>query len=78
VTTSTLPDDLEIAPGYKVRCWRSLKLNPNEPGAADWKTAVAIFDARIRCRFLDPVDELTNKDRRMSVTPNVWFRYSCH
>jgi hypothetical protein len=63
VTTSTLPDDLEIAPEYTVGCWRSLKLNPNEPAAADWKTAVAIFDARIRCRFLDPVDELMRTEK---------------
>ena len=58
MTTLPLPNDLEIAPGYTVSCWRSLKLNPDEPGALDWKTAVAILDARIRCRFLEPVDEL--------------------
>jgi hypothetical protein len=61
-----LPDDLEIAPGYIVRCWRSLKLNPDAPDAADWTTAVAIFDARIRRRFLDPVDELVRIDETRS------------
>lgn len=58
MTLSTLPDDLEIAPGHTVGCWKTLKLDPDMPDSADWNKAIEIFDARIRRRFLDPVDEL--------------------
>jgi hypothetical protein len=56
--TSRYPDNLEIAPGYTVACWKRLKLDPDVSESADWKTAVEIFESRIRRRFLDPVDEL--------------------
>lgn len=58
MTPSTLPDDLAIAPGYTVGCWKSLKLDPDVPDSVDWNRAIDIFEARIRRRFLDPVDEL--------------------
>jgi hypothetical protein len=61
--TSIHPDDLEIAPGYTVGCWKELKLNPDVPDSADWQKAVEIFDARIRRRFLEPVDELIKFDK---------------
>ena len=53
-----LPDDLEIAPGYTVGCWKRLKLDPDVPNSDDWEKAVKIFDARIRKRFFHPVDVL--------------------
>jgi hypothetical protein len=52
------PDDLEIAPGHTVGCWKKLKLNLDAPNCADWQKAIDILDARIRCRFFNPVDEL--------------------
>jgi hypothetical protein len=64
--TSRYPDNLEIAPGYTVACWRSLKLDPDLPESADWKTAVEIFESRIRRRFLDPVDELIRIEQSRS------------
>ena len=64
--TSALPDDLEIAPGYTVACWKTLVLNPDAPNCADWQKAIDIFDARIRCRFFDPVDELIKFDQSRS------------
>ena len=46
--------------------WRSLSLAPDAPDAADWNTAVTIFTARIRSRFLDPVDQLAQFDEGRS------------
>jgi hypothetical protein len=66
VTTSTLPHDLEIAPGYTVGDWTRLCLKADEPDSSDWEKALTIFDARIRCRFLDPVDELIRIDKNRS------------
>jgi hypothetical protein len=66
VTTSALPHDLEVAPGYTVGDWTTLCLKADEPGSSNWKTALTIFDARIRCRFLDPVDELIRIDKSRS------------
>jgi len=66
VTSSALPDDLEIAPGHTVGCWKSLKLDPGAPNSADWDKACKIFDARIRRRFLDPVDKLIEFDQDQS------------
>ena len=58
MTTATLPDDLEVAPGYTVCDWKKLMLNPDAPNTQDWDKAIKIFDDRIRCRFLTPVDRL--------------------
>ena len=58
MTKPTLPDDLEIAPGYRVARWQSLILEPDQPDSPEWNTAFEIFDARIRCRFLNPADVL--------------------
>lgn len=47
---------MEIAPGYTVADWKKLNLDdPNSPG---WKKAICIFEARIRRRFIEPVDVL--------------------
>jgi hypothetical protein len=62
--TTDLPANLEIAPGYTVGCWKSLALDLDEPNAADWQRAIDLFDARIRRRFFDPVDELIKSDQR--------------
>ena len=59
-----LPDDLEIAPNYTVGGWKALKLeNLNDPTSNDWKTAFKIFETRIRCRYLDPVDKLIDFEK---------------
>lgn len=50
------PDDMEIAPGYRVSDWKSLNLAA--PDCLDWEMAIRIFDTRIRRRFIDPVDVL--------------------
>ena len=46
--------------------WKTLKLNPATPDSVDWNTAIEIFEARIRRRFLDPVDELVKFERGRS------------
>ncbi len=53
-----LPDNFEIAPGYRVRNWESLTLDENAPTSSDWTEAIAIFDARIRRRFIEPAQLL--------------------
>ncbi|KIZ40511.1 MULTISPECIES: hypothetical protein [Rhodopseudomonas] len=60
--TVTLPGDFEIAPGHRVREWNSLTLNEAESGTAEWNKALAIFDARIRSRFIEPAQILINSE----------------
>lgn len=48
----------KIAPGISAKQWKALRLEPDEPGSADWQTAIAIFEARMRRRFFAPVDAL--------------------
>lgn len=55
---TTLPYELEIAPYYTVEDWCHLTFDPVHPNSPDWETALKIFDARIRKRFLNPVDVL--------------------
>lgn len=66
MTASKFSDNLEIAPGYSVKCWAKLKLDPSVPSSADWENALQIFDARIRHRFFDPVDELIKLEQSKS------------
>jgi hypothetical protein len=66
VTRSKFPDNLEIAPGYTVKCWKNLTLDSRQPDSTDWKKALQILDARISQRFLDPVDELIKADESRS------------
>ncbi len=66
VKASKLPDDLEIAPEYTICCWKTLSLDPDQPNSEDWKKALEIFDARIRRRFLDPVDALIEHEANCS------------
>lgn len=47
---------MEIAPGYTVADWKKLDLN--RPDSADWPGAIGIVEARLRRRFIDPVDVL--------------------
>jgi hypothetical protein len=61
-----LPDDLEIAPGYTTKSWKALSLDPGQPNSKDWERALRIFNARIRCRFLDPVDVLIKHEKGRS------------
>ena len=67
-------DQMSIAPGYTVADWKKLDLNSKN--SSDWHEAVRIFNARIRGRYLDPVDKLialdkkraNEKDRRFGFT----------
>ena len=52
-------DQMYIAPGvpgYKIADWKKLDLYT--ANGQDWCKAVKIFEARIRGRYLDPVDKL--------------------
>jgi hypothetical protein len=59
----TLPENFEIAPGYRVREWTSLTLNERDSGTADWVKALAILDARIRSRFIEPTQFLIDAEK---------------
>jgi len=52
--------DMEIAPGVKAARWLGLQLD--DPAGKDWDEAVAIFDRRVRTRYLDPVDLLLRSE----------------
>lgn len=47
---------MQIAPGFDSTAWISLQLD--DETSSDWVTAVTIFDARIRERYINPVDFL--------------------
>ncbi len=49
-------DGMEVAPGYAVATWKALQGKPDD--ARRWRDEIAILDARIRKRFIDPVDGL--------------------
>lgn len=55
-TNNSVPDNMEIAPGYTVRDWRRLQLD--KPQHPDWTKAIEIFESRICHRFIAPVDVL--------------------
>lgn len=57
------PNDMEIAPGYTVADWKALQLD--KPDSPDWGKAVDMLEARIRRRFLDPVDVLIEHEERL-------------
>ena len=67
-------DQMSIAPGYTVADWKKLDLDSEN--SSDWREAIKIFNARIRGRYLDPVDKLialdkkraNEKDRRFGFT----------
>lgn len=63
MSTLALPDNFEIAPNLRVKSWKSLSLNEAESDTADWKKAIAILDARIRSRFIEPAQLLIDADR---------------
>lgn len=61
--SSTLPDDFEIAPGHRVRGWKSLILDKNDSStSSDWTKAIAILDARIRRRLIEPAQLLIDAE----------------
>lgn len=64
--TSALPGDFEIAPGYRVRAWNSLRLNCANSDTADWNKALTIFEARIRSRFIEPAQILIDSENGKS------------
>lgn len=47
---------MEIAPGYTVEYWKKLDLDT--ANSSDWYSAIEVLDARIKGRYLDPVDKL--------------------
>jgi len=47
---------MQIAPGVDATVWHGLKLD--DPASADWDKAVDILAARIRDRYIQPVDFL--------------------
>ena len=53
-----LPDNFEIAPGHRVKGWKSLTLNEANGTTADWEKGILIFEARIRSRFIEPAQLL--------------------
>lgn len=57
-----VPDNFEIAPGHRVRGWKSLSLDETDPAAADWSKAISILDARIRRRFIEPAQLLIDSE----------------
>ncbi len=56
-------EPISIAPGYTDEDWKNLDDLDNE-NSSDWCEAIKILDARIRDRYLDPVDELIELDKR--------------
>lgn len=75
MTTSKVPDDLEIAAGYTVGYWKDLRsrLDVGNPNSEHWTKAIEIFEVRIRRRFFEPVDELLRFD---SCIPNKTFGFA--
>lgn len=59
---TALPDNFEIAPGYRVKQWRSLSLSDADGSTADWSKALEIFTARIRTRFIEPAQLLIDAE----------------
>jgi hypothetical protein len=47
---------VQIAPGVDASVWIALSLD--EPASPNWQRAIEILDARIKARYLDPVDVL--------------------
>ncbi|AXE64694.1 hypothetical protein BBF93_11000 [Hyphomonas sp. CACIAM 19H1] len=60
--SSTLPDNFEVAPGYKVTDWTCLTLDEQNSSPEDWAAAISILDARIRSRFVEPAQLLIDSD----------------
>ncbi|WP_037546476.1 hypothetical protein [Stappia stellulata] len=60
--SSTLPDNFEIAPGHRVKGWKSLTLNQKNSTSSDWTKAIAILDTRIRRRFIEPAQLLIDAE----------------
>ncbi|CAN7443501.1 hypothetical protein LJR231_002924 [Phyllobacterium sp. LjRoot231] len=58
-----LPDDFEVAPGYRVRAWRQLALDDAIHYVEDWNKAVKILETRIRSRFLEPAQLLIEREK---------------
>jgi len=60
---------VEIAPGISVSEYKEIGLKINST-KEEWKRAVNIFDRRITCRFIDPINKLwnTNEDPWFSIT----------
>jgi len=62
MSTQTLPDNFEIAPGHRVKGWKSLSLAEADSAAEEWEKAIEILDARIRNRFIEPAQLLIDAE----------------
>ncbi len=58
VRQASVPDDMEIAPGILVMDWKRLSGGLDRGIPAAWDSATKVLDARLRRRFLEPVDVL--------------------
>ena len=52
---------MQIAPSAEAAQWRALQLD--DAASPDWAVAVRILEARIKERFIDPVDHLIDADQ---------------
>lgn len=59
---------MQIAPGIDAADWKKLDLD--DPG--NWKTAVSIFERRIRGRFFDAIEFLISDDEARLATERRW------
>ena len=68
--SSSLPRNFEIAPGHRVRDWQKLDLDDPVHVTLDWGKAIAIFEERIRSRFIRPAQALIDSDKGTSSERN--------
>lgn len=68
-------DQMSIAPGaprYKIADWKKLDKKLDLDNSQDWCEAIKILEARIKGRYLDPVDELIELDKKREPTDRVF------
>jgi hypothetical protein len=58
----TSVDDMEIAPGVKVKEWKALDLRNNKQCEDDWQRAVAIVEKRLMLRYFEPCKLLRSRE----------------
>lgn len=57
--------NVSIAPGYTVGDWLALDLTLKEYGP-EWEKAIGILEARIRGRFIEPINQLLDAEKDIS------------
>jgi hypothetical protein len=58
--------EMQIAPGTSASDWKALNLD--DAASPDWAAAIAIFERRIRERYIEPIDHLIAVDLPKSPT----------